>query len=100
MEARTLRRATALLAASVVLVAVTFTVTTWTAAETTSAETSNTAAQIVGGATLKDYFLPTLKWNDVEATPADPASSGATLQEYFLPKLIWRNVAEPDGNTP
>jgi len=73
----------------VVLVAVTWIVATGTAAETTSAETSNTAAQVVGGATLKDYFLPRLKWNDVEVTAIDPASGDMTLREYFLPKLIW-----------
>jgi hypothetical protein len=92
MQARTVGRATALLVASVVLVAVTFIVATWTAADTTSAETSNAAAQIVGGATLKEYFLPTLQWNDVEVTPADPASGDMTLKEYFLLKLIWRSA--------
>ena len=72
-----------------VLVAVTWIVATGTAAETASAEASNTAAQVGGGATLKDYFLSTLKWKDVEVTAAGPASGGANLQEYFLEKLIW-----------
>lgn len=100
MQARTLARTSALLVASVVLVAVTWIVATGTAPERASAETLNSAAQIGGGATLKDYFLPRLQWKDVGVTAADPASGDMTLQEYFLPKLIWRDVAVPEGNTP